>query len=113
MRSRYDEASALFVYGSLLNASHRQSLIGRSIDTIPARLVGYERRKGRYFYVAKRAGSETAGLVLLALSAAEFQILDRYEDVPRLYTRERVEVIGAKGEALRCWVYLPTSRLGA
>jgi hypothetical protein len=28
--------------------------------------------------------------------------------VPRLYTRERIEVVAVDGHAVGCWVYLPT-----
>jgi len=31
--------------------------------------------------------------------------------VPRLYTREKLEVADAGGAMLRCWVYLPTAKL--
>ena len=32
----------------------------------------------------------------------------RYEETPRLYTREKVEVRDAERNPVRCWVYLPT-----
>jgi gamma-glutamylcyclotransferase (GGCT)/AIG2-like uncharacterized protein YtfP len=101
----------LFVYGSLLDASHRAALLGREVAAAPARMAGYERRRGRYFYIVERAGVETAGLVLSRLGERDFAVLDRYEEVPRLYTRVKVEVTDAGGAALRCWVYLPTPAL--
>lgn len=103
--------SALFVYGSLLDAAHRAEILGREAVAAPARLAGYERRRGRHFYLIARAGAETAGLMLSGLDARDFAVLDRYEEVPRLYTRERVAVVGAAGGALECWVYLPTAAL--
>lgn len=103
--------SALFVYGSLLDAAHRAEILGRETAASPARIVGYERRRRRHFYLAARAGAETDGLVLKGLAARDFAILDRYEEVPRLYTRERTTVIGADGAAIGCWVYLPTAAL--
>jgi gamma-glutamylcyclotransferase (GGCT)/AIG2-like uncharacterized protein YtfP len=99
---------ALFVYGSLLDPAHRLSLLGREVPAEPARIAGYERGRGRYFYIVERAGVETAGLVLSGLGERDFAVLDRYEEVARLYTRVQVEVTGAGGEARRCWVYLPT-----
>ena len=102
---------ALFVYGSLLDGAHRVSLLGREVAGAPARLAGYERLHGRYFYIVKRAGAVVEGLVLEKLSERDFAQLDRYEDVPRLYTRARVVVAGAGGAELRCWVYLPTAEL--
>ena len=53
---------------------------------------GYERRRGRYFYIVERAGVETPGLVLSGLGERDFAVLDRYEEVPRLYTRVKIEV---------------------
>jgi gamma-glutamylcyclotransferase (GGCT)/AIG2-like uncharacterized protein YtfP len=106
-----DQDAALFVYGSLLDASHRRALLGHEVDTMPARLIGYERRRGRHFYVLQQAGAETAGLLLTGLAASDFEVLDRYEEAPRLYTREHTTVVEATGRAIRCWVYLPTTRL--
>lgn len=111
--SRQDAASdgALFVYGSLLDATHRAALLGREVAAAPARMAGYERRRGRYFYIVERAGVETAGLVLSGLGERDFAVLDRYEEAPRLYTRVKIEVTSDGGAALRCWVYLPTPAL--
>ena len=106
-----DSDRALFVYGSLLDAAHRAALLGREVAAASARLEGYERRRGRYFYVVERAGVATPGLVLRGLGENDFAVLDRYEQVPRLYTRVKVDVTSAGGAALRCWVYLPTPSL--
>jgi gamma-glutamylcyclotransferase (GGCT)/AIG2-like uncharacterized protein YtfP len=106
-----DGEDALFVYGTLLDAAHRTSLLGREVAAAPARLDGYERRCARYFYIVRRAGTETPGLVLSGLGERDFAVLDRYEAVPRLYTRKKIEVADAGGAALRCWVYLPTAKL--
>ncbi len=108
-----NEDSSLFVYGSLLDAARRRKLLGRNAPTVAARLIGYERRRRRFFYVIERADAVTAGLVLLDLRVSDLEILDRYEEVPRLYRRERADVIDAGGRSLRCWVYLPTARLAA
>jgi len=106
-----DSDRSLFVYGSLLDAAHRAALLGREVATTPARMAGYERRGGRYFYIVEHAGVETAGLVLSGLGEHDFAVLDRYEEVPRLYTRVKVEVTDGGGAARRCWVYLPTPAL--
>jgi gamma-glutamylcyclotransferase (GGCT)/AIG2-like uncharacterized protein YtfP len=106
-----DNDSALFVYGSLLDEKHRREILGRDAIARPARLDGFERRRGRYFHIVARAGAQAAGLLLSGLEARDFARLDRYEDVPRLYTRERVEVIDNDGSAVRCWVYMPTAAL--
>ena len=102
---------SLFVYGSLLDAARRVALLGREVAAVPARLRGYKRRRGRYFYIVERASAETPGLVLSGLGERDFAVLDRYEEVPRLYTRAKIEAAGADGAALRCWVYLPAPAL--
>lgn len=83
--------------------------MGRKVDTIPATLHDYELGRARYFYIRKHPGISTAGLLLLNLTPQDFRELDRYEELPRLYTREKVEVFDNGGKAVRCWVYLPTA----
>lgn len=102
---------ALFVYGSLLDEARRVELLGRKVAATPARLTGYECRRGRYFYIVERGGAETTGLVLSGLGERDFAVLDRYEEVPRLYTRTKIDAVGADGGALRCWVYQPAPAL--
>jgi len=98
----------LFVYGSLIDPAERVALLGRPVDAAPARLPGYQRGQKRYHLVARRAGALTDGAILEGLGPRDFAILDAYEEVPRLYTRERIEVLGADGRPLKCWIYLPT-----
>ena len=104
-----DEATTLFVYGSLLDPVRREEIIGRRIDITPATLHDYELGRTRYFYVRPHPGVSTAGLLLRNLTLPDFQMLDRYEEVPRLYTRAKVEVFDQNGNPVRCWVYLPTA----
>jgi gamma-glutamylcyclotransferase (GGCT)/AIG2-like uncharacterized protein YtfP len=104
------EERGLFVYGSLLQPGLRRRLLGRTIQTEPARLPGYERCRGRHFYVRPRPGAETYGLLLFGLSTRDLEILDRYESVPELYRRELAQVEPEGGRPLPCWIYLPTSR---
>ena len=99
----------LFVYGSLMNPAERLRLLGRPIEASPARLSGYSRGKKRYYFVKKEEGAVTDGAILEGLSARELAILDQYEEVPTLYTRERIEVLAADGREIECWIYLPTS----
>lgn len=98
----------LFVYGTLMNPAERLRLLGRPIDASPARLPGYTRGRKRYYFVATQADAVTDGAILEGLSARDFEILDAYEDVPTLYTRERIEVLGADARKIECWIYLPT-----
>jgi gamma-glutamylcyclotransferase (GGCT)/AIG2-like uncharacterized protein YtfP len=99
--------NALFVYGSLLEEATRERIVGHRVEVIEARLIGFERRPGRYHYIVRADGAETAGTVILGLTSEDWRRLDAYEEVPRLYTREEVEVV-TSGGPLRCWVYLPT-----
>lgn len=101
----------LFVYGSLLDAEHREQVLGRHVETMPATLRGYERGRTRHYFLRKQSGSETPGFLLMEMTARDFAILDGYEEVPVLYTRERVEVIDSRGQVVACWVYLPTPHL--
>ena len=101
------DPNALFVYGSLLEEG--LAILGHPVDVIPARLEGFERRTGRYFYIVPVTGAETGGMVMLDLTVEDWGRLDAYEEVPDLYTREEVEV-DTYGERLRCWAYLPTAK---
>jgi gamma-glutamylcyclotransferase (GGCT)/AIG2-like uncharacterized protein YtfP len=98
----------LFVYGSLMNPAERLRLMGRPINASPARLVGYESGRKRYYFVAKKADAVTDGAILEGLTAHDLAILDQYEEVPTLYTRERIEVLAADARKIECWIYLPT-----
>ena len=101
--------SALFVYGTLLDSALRLRLLTRPVATVTACLPGYERRRGRYFYIEPSVGgAEVKGLLLLGLSDRDFEVLDRYEDVPNLYARKHARVIDGAGEPHECWLYVPT-----
>jgi hypothetical protein len=105
------EETRLFVYGKLLEEPVRRRLLGRTIALEPATLPDYQRRLGRYFYIIKIDGARTPGSILDGLSAADFEVLDRFEDVPRLYLREKIDVLDAQGASVRCWIYLPSNLL--
>jgi gamma-glutamylcyclotransferase (GGCT)/AIG2-like uncharacterized protein YtfP len=98
----------LFVYGALLDAGECRRLLGRQVDREPAHLDGYHRGRKRYFFVSRSEGARVDGAILSGLNDRDISILDGYEDVPSLYTRESVEATGATGKQIRCWIYLPT-----
>lgn len=106
--SRRETEATLFVYGALCEPVLARELLGREVARQPATLAGFERGRRRHFFIRPRAGATTRGFVLRGLSARDLAILDQYEDVPRLYTRERAEVTVARGVHLLCWVYQPT-----
>jgi gamma-glutamylcyclotransferase (GGCT)/AIG2-like uncharacterized protein YtfP len=99
----------LFVYGSLVDPVRREQVIGRAVMTRPAILPDYERARSHYFYVRKRTGVNTPGLLIPELTPDDFRALDRYEETPRLYTRDRVEVLDSAGNRVSCWVYMPST----
>ncbi len=101
------DPGALFVYGSLLEEAKRRKILGHRVEVVAARLEGFERRRARYFYIARAAGVVTVGMVMLGLTDEDWHRLDAYEEVPTLYTREEIEIVTTEGP-LRCWVYLPT-----
>ena len=103
-----NEATTLFVYGSLLDETRREEIIGRRVDILRAILHDYELGRARYFYIRKHPGVVTRGLLLLNLTSLDFQALDQYEEIPRLYTRELIRVFDERGNRVRCWVYMPT-----
>jgi gamma-glutamylcyclotransferase (GGCT)/AIG2-like uncharacterized protein YtfP len=103
-----NENEMLFVYGTLVNPAERMRLLGRPIDASPARLAGYTRGQKRYYFIAKQPAAITDGAILEGLTARDLAILDKYEEVPTLYTRERIEVITADDRRIECWIYLPT-----
>ena len=98
----------LFVYGTLINPAERLRLLGRPINASPARLVGYTRGRKRHYFVVKKTYAVTDGAILEGLSARDLAILDQYEEVPTLYTRERIEVLSPDDRKIECWIYLPT-----
>jgi gamma-glutamylcyclotransferase (GGCT)/AIG2-like uncharacterized protein YtfP len=99
----------LFVYGSLIDPIHRAEVLGHFADGVPVILYGYARARSGHWYIQRCEGAQTAGLVLTDLEAQDFATLDRYEEVPSLYTREQIEVVDMGGALIRCWVYLPTA----
>src|SRR5260370_31952786 len=105
----HSDDELLFVYGSLMNPAERVRLLNRPIAASAARLPGYARGQKRYYFVVKRTGAITDGAILEGLGAHDFAILDAYEEVPRLYTRDRIEVLVTDGRPVECWIYLPTS----
>ncbi len=101
----------VFVYGSLLDARRQREVVGREPRMLAARLPGFERRRGRYFYIVPQTGAQTAGAILMDLDARDLSALDRYEDVPNLYTREMVTVLTEGRGEITCWCYVPTARV--
>ena len=92
-----------------MNPAERLRVLGHPVNASPAHLPGYTRGRKRYYYVAKQADAVTDGAILDGLTADDLAVLDRYEEVPTLYTRERIEVVTADNHKIECWIYLPMS----
>jgi gamma-glutamylcyclotransferase (GGCT)/AIG2-like uncharacterized protein YtfP len=106
--SKLNSLTGLFVYGSLLWPDRRIAVIGREVPSSPARLAGWRVRSGRYLYIVEDPHAAAMGLILAGLDDADFDVIDRYEEVPRLYTREQIDVTSENGAVVRAWVYMPT-----
>lgn len=86
-----------FVWGFLMDPRFIQGLVGRIIPFAPAVLRGYQREtfaeKGeRGFRLIPREGGMVMGVVLVAPKNEEIAILDRFEQVPEVMIKQRVEV---------------------
>lgn len=101
----------VFVYGSLLERKRQREIVGRELRMLPAVLPGFERRRARYYYIVANAAAQTRGAILMDLNARDLAAIDRYEDIPNLYTREIVTVNTAANGRITCWCYLPAQRL--
>ena len=95
---------------SSLDEARRTALLGRIVATAPATLRDYTLGRARYFYIRAQGNAVTAGLPRFDLSAGAFLERDRDEELPTLYTHEKIAVSDATGGPRRCWVYLPTPR---
>jgi gamma-glutamylcyclotransferase (GGCT)/AIG2-like uncharacterized protein YtfP len=109
-------SNKLFVYGSLTNPAKLREQLGRSCESGGGQLRGYELKQGKWQYIIPNEGKTVRGRVLLNLTAADFEKLDKYEEVhPELregkmrclYVRKLVPVSIGIGRVKLCWVYLP------
>src|SRR5689334_8810236 len=82
----------VFIYGSLLDRKRQRQIVGRDLRMLSAVLPGFERRRARYYYIVANPAAQTRGAILTDLNARDLAAIDRYEDIPNLYTREIVTV---------------------
>ena len=95
----------LFVYGTLKNPKIREYILGRKTESERAILPNFTKRKASlYYYVREREGDEVDGL-LVNVTDDDILSVDRYENVPLLYTRKEVDVY-VNGKKEKAWVYL-------
>jgi len=107
--SKPADGERLFVYGSLLDPAERWRLLRRDVSLLPATLFDFSRARTQHYFVTHAPGASVDGAVLLGLDRTDLRILDEYEQLPELYTRERITVRLEGGSDIECWIYLPTA----
>ena len=101
----------LFAYGTLLDKNIQRRVFGRTVETQPARLAGWQvvaKAVRRRYPGIVRAGGKGAAGALLTLDLRERAKADVYEGAPEFYRRVRVTVRVGR-QPVRCWVYVPMS----
>lgn len=93
----------LFVYGTLMEPDIQKHVLGRTVTGQVDRLAGYRKESirlesGVYPIIKPAARGSVDGLVL-AISRAELEQVDRYEG--RAYRRKRVVLASGR----KVWVY--------
>lgn len=91
---------SIFVYGTLTNPFIRMITCQCRVGANPAQLANYE-KTGRNIVPAPQAA--VAGSVI-TVTPEELANLDRYENVPVKYTRERITTTDGNEH----WVYIKT-----
>jgi gamma-glutamylcyclotransferase (GGCT)/AIG2-like uncharacterized protein YtfP len=116
-------AEHLFAYGTLVDPRRLDDVLGHRHqgERLRARLDGYRRvlvQTYEFPCIVAAPGSSVEGVVLMDLSPADMQTLDRYEEVDiGAYVREQVEVevevwgCGPRTLRLQAHVYVAGERL--
>jgi len=92
------KAELYFVWGFLMDPRFIQGVVGRVIPFAPAVIRGYRReafvKNGtRGFRLVLCDKGIVMGVVLVAPSADEVAALDRFEQVPHVMVKQRIEVV--------------------
>ena len=101
----------LFVYGTLVSPKVLQELLGRKLESEPARLNGYTLIRtpatfGYYPIAVPRKNGAVAGLILRGLTSQDLDILDEYEEVGHgPYQRIVVSAKLESGEFVTTFLY--------
>jgi len=98
---------SLFVYGTLMDDTRVQAVVGRRLPRRSATLDGFERveQKGSFPYVVPRDGASVTGVLLDEVDDGALARLDAYEDEGGLYVR-REAVAVADGKRVPCQLYV-------
>lgn len=92
------ERDIFFVWGQLMDPEFIQGLTGSYIPFSPAILSGYQRKcvkrgGGLDFRLKKASGGVTQGTALLRMGKKDIEILDKFEEVPRVMVRKKIKVM--------------------
>jgi gamma-glutamylcyclotransferase (GGCT)/AIG2-like uncharacterized protein YtfP len=97
----------LFAYGTLIFGPVLDRVIGRRPAAVRAAAPGFSTRKMpgvRYPGLIEVPRSVAGGILLLDLSAEEFDRLDAYEG--DRYTRRQIAVVDDRGQVVEAFAYL-------
>jgi len=92
-----EQPHSLFVYGTLQNNLLRYYACHCLVPETPATLVGYK-KTGLNIVPAE---NESVSGSILFVSTAQLERIDKYENTPQRYTREKISINGQTH-----WVYL-------
>ncbi|TVQ83071.1 MAG: gamma-glutamylcyclotransferase [Bacteroidetes bacterium] len=97
----------LFAYGSLLDPVIQEKLFKRTLTSeAKAVLLNWEKfTHEEYPFISPKKGSQVQGEILV-LADKELGIADQWEEVPKSYQREKLEVKLTDGSQLKVWVYI-------
>jgi len=95
-----EQPHSLFVYGTLKNNIIRYYACSCLVPQTPVVLSGYKRIG---LNIVPSADDFVAGSIL-QVSTAQLKRIDRYENVPKKYTRQRMTINGETH-----WVYIKNS----
>lgn len=93
-----EKADLCFVWGFLMDPRFVQGITGRPIPLAPAVIRGYRRETvvtdgGRAFRLVPEQNGMVLGVVLVGPSREEVEALDRFEQVPQVMVRKRIDVL--------------------
>ena len=103
---------AVFAYGTLIDVSCRQAVLGYDVETVRAVLAGYRKYDGKWPYILPDQDDAVTGVVLATIDADDLAKLDGYEDISDqpsrgLYERVKLDVQLEFGHTASTWVYRP------
>jgi hypothetical protein len=92
------DADLYFVWGNLMNPAFVRGILGHSIPFAPAALKGYRReiflKDGkREFLLIPSQMDVVMGVVLISPCKEDIIGLDRFEQVPKVNVKRRIEVM--------------------